>query len=145
MRKPKYDPKGYVSRLQSLAKWSVLYAEHQKKPFETSIKNSTKRLVEAYQEQNEYIEYLEKELEHLKQPFNLYCVTNGWKTYDGDCYASVIAHSEEEALKLCAEEFKEHAEMIGEDESFWNNLTVELVELDEDIKRDGISLGVTYD
>lgn len=108
MRKPTYDPKGFVSRLQSLAKWSVLFAEHQNEAFETSVGNSTKRLVEAYRKQNEYIEYLEKELEQLKQPVNLYYISNGYQGYV-PVSVEVIATNEKRALELASKAFKEDA------------------------------------
>ena len=100
---------------------------------------------EEVNDKDELIKSLQAEIEKLKKPLYLYIVKNGWETHDGGgCHAHVIAYSEEEALKLCIDDFKEHAEIVWEDETFWNNLTVELVELDEDIKRDGISLGLNY-
>ena len=140
MRKPTYDPKGFVSRLQSLAKYSVLFAEHQNEAFETSVGNSTKRLVEAYRKQNEYIEYLEKKLEHLKQPehfkqpVNLYHVRNGCKTWEGVPYSViVVATDEQTALSLGEADFKQEAEEDGLGESYYNQCTVKCMEKDIDV------------
>lgn len=140
MRKPTYDPKGFVSRLQSLAKESVLYAEHQNEAFGTSMKNSTKRLVEAYQDQNGYVEYLEKKLDHLKkpehfkQPVNLYHVRNGCKTWEGVPYSViVIASDEQTALSLGEAEFKQEAEEDNLGESYYNQCTVKCMEEDIDV------------
>ncbi|MEK4754811.1 hypothetical protein MKX72_20120 [Priestia sp. FSL R5-0597] len=134
MRKPTYDPKGFVSRLQSLAKYSVLFAEHQNEAFETSMKNSTKRLVEAYQEQNEYIEYLEKKLETPKQQYHLYEVTNGYQGYV-PVSVEVMAENEERALKLASIAFiihsgkrvRELGKQFGYDPDFWLDLKARLI------------------
>ncbi|MGG4288360.1 hypothetical protein ABEW81_11240 [Priestia megaterium] len=140
MRKPTYDPKGFASRLQSLAKEVVLYAQYHKEPFKTSWENSEKRLLEAYRKQNEYIEYLEKKLEHLeqperfKQPVNLYHVRNGCKTWEGVPYSViVVATDEQTALSLGEADFKQEAEEDGLGESYYNRCTVKCMEEDIDV------------
>lgn len=133
MRKPKYDPKGFVSRLESLAKQAALYAVHQKECFEVSMNNSAKRLTEAYQKQNEYIEYLENKLNN-NPTYHLYEVTNGYQGYV-PVSVEVMARNEKEAFGAASVAFRHHSqnraqalgEKFGYSSDYWLDLKVSLV------------------